>query len=100
MRILVKCLKIIVCSYSNERSLSKYLVRSKLTFDNEIPGTFRCNRPVCNTCDFVSHVTVTVVTGAYNSFYIRRSFTCTSENVVSSPVGSLCHTPGVVRRPS
>ena len=25
----------IVCSYSNERSLSKYLVRSKLTFDNE-----------------------------------------------------------------
>ena len=36
----------IVCSYSNKRSLSKYLVRSKLTFDNEIPGTFRCNRPV------------------------------------------------------
>ena len=57
----------IVCSYSNERSLSKYLVRSEFTFDNEIPGTFRCNRPVCNTCDFVSHVTV--VTGAYKSFY-------------------------------
>ena len=42
------------------------MLRSKLTFDNEILGTFRCNRPVCNTCDFVSHVTV--VTGAYNSF--------------------------------
>ena len=45
------------------------LVRSKLTFDNEITGTFRYNRPVCNTCDFVPHVTV--VTGAYNIFYIR-----------------------------
>ena len=78
----------IVCSYSNERSLSKYLVRSKLTFDNEIPGTFRCNRPVCNTCDFVSHVTV--VTGTYNSFYIRRSFTCTSENVVYCIICSKC----------
>ena len=41
-----------------------------------IPGTFRCtfrcNRPVCNTCDFVSHVTV--VTGAYNSFLYPPKF--------------------------
>ena len=59
-----------------------------MTFDNEIPGTFRCNRPVCNTCDFVSHVTV--VTGAYNNFYIRRSFTCTSENVVYCIICSKC----------
>ena len=37
-------------------------IGKKFTFDNEIPGIFRCNRPVCNTCDFVSHVRV--VTGA------------------------------------
>ena len=53
----------------------KYLVPSDVT-------------GLCNTCDFVSHVTV--VTGAYNSFYIRRSFTCTSENVVYCVICSKC----------
>ena len=37
-------------SFCNEKSLSNHLVKSKLNHVHEIPGTFRCNRTICNTC--------------------------------------------------
>ena len=40
--------------FSNEKSLANHLVKSKLNHVHEIPGTFRCNRSICITCQFVS----------------------------------------------
>ena len=66
--------------FCNEKSLSYHLVKSKLNHVHEIPGTFRCNRTICNTCQFVS--CRTSIDTPFRSFSIRRSFSCVSENIV------------------
>ena len=67
-------------SFSNEKSLANHLVSSRLSAEYEIPGTFQCNRSVCNTCAYVS--SATVIVGPFDTFDIRQSFSCTSDNIV------------------
>ena len=55
-------------------------MHSTLGQDNEIGGTFRCGRTICNTCD---HTNNSSEIHAPNATYtVRSSFTCTSRNVV------------------
>ena len=76
-------------SFCNEKSLSNHLVKSKLNHVHEIPGTFRCNRTICNTCQFVS--CRTSIDTPFRSFSIRRSFSCVSENIVYCIFCSKCN---------
>ena len=56
---------------------------------HEIPGTFRCNRTICNTCQFVS--CRTSIDTPFRSFSISRSFSCVSENIVYCIFCSKCN---------
>ena len=76
-------------SFCNEKSLSNHLVKSKLNHVHEIPGTFRFNRTICNTCQFVS--CRTSIDTPFHSFSIRRSFSCVSENIVYCIFCSKCN---------
>ena len=76
-------------SFCNEKSLSNHLVKSKLNHVHEIPGMFRCNRTICNTCQFVS--CRTSIDTPFRSFSIRRSFSCVSENIVYCIFCSKCN---------
>ena len=76
-------------SFCNEKSLSNHLVKSKLNHVHEIPGTFRCNRTICNTCQFVS--CRTSIDTPFCSFSIPRSFSCVSENIVYCIFCSKCN---------
>ena len=77
-------------SFSNEKSLANHLVSSRptLSAEYEIPGTFQCNRSVCNTCTYVS--IFTVIVGPFDTFDIRQSFSCTSDNKVYCIFCSKC----------
>ena len=68
-------------SFCNEKSLSNHV--------HEIPGTFRCNRTICNTCQFVS--CRTSIDTPFRSFSISRSFSCVSENIVYCIFCSKCN---------
>ena len=69
-------------AYKRDRNLRQLLVRSKLsTCTHQFPpGTSPCNNPKCKTCPFVSNCTV--LQGPKKSFYIKKHFTCNTENVV------------------
>ena len=53
-----------------------------------MPGTFHCNRSVCNTCTYVS--IFTVIVGPFDTFDIQQSFSCTSDNIVYCIFCSKC----------
>ena len=55
-----------------------YHSNHSLSCKNAIP--FQCNISVCNTCAYVS--SATVIVGPFDTFDIRQSFSCTSDNIV------------------
>ena len=61
-------------------NLRQLLVRSRLTSDNEIPGTFPCDRARCVTCLHTSRITT--LSCPNRDYTITSTFTCTSSNLV------------------
>ena len=75
-------------SFIKEKSFANHLVSSRLSAEYEIPGTFQCNRSAGNTCAYVS--SATVIVGPFDTFDIRQSISCTSDNIVYCIFCSKC----------
>ena len=56
------------------------LVHSTNSSSAELPGSHACQRPRCQTCEFITPLTD--IRGPKSTFTIRDHFTCMSENLV------------------
>ena len=74
----------IVTVYKNPSNLRKNLVHSKLSADY-LSGTFPCGRAKCEHI-----VIVTTVEGPSDSFKVKRSFSCTSSNLIYAIICIKC----------
>ena len=69
-----------VVAYKRDLSLRDILVHSTDSSSTEQPGSHACQRPWCQTCEFITPLTD--IRGLKSTFTIRDHFTCTSENLV------------------
>ena len=72
-------------AYKRPTNIRDMLVRSKLSVNRPhttpvTPGTQSCNHPRCKICPFLDHNTKVI--GPKASFSIKKSFSCTSTNLV------------------
>ncbi|XP_055501020.1 uncharacterized protein LOC129702942 [Leucoraja erinacea] len=67
-------------SAETARSVTPLVHSSSPTQTTSSPGTFPCNRRVCNTCRFTS--SLDFIQGPNQSFQVQQRFTCTSFNLV------------------
>ena len=67
-------------AYKRDLSLRDILVHSTDSSYTEKPGSHACQRPRCQTCEFIT--SLTDIRGPKSTFTIRDHFTCTSENLV------------------
>ena len=75
-------------SLKRGQNLKDMLVKSDVSSQSELGGTFPCNRPRCKTCERV--VSCSTVHGPNGSFIIHHSYTCTSSNLVYCIICSRC----------
>ena len=81
-------------AYKRPQNTRDILVRSKLRSHTHgqpaaTPGTRTCSQNNCKSCPFLD--TATIVKGPKTSFAIRRSFSCTSSNIVYVIRCTLCN---------
>ena len=69
-----------IVAYGRDLSLRDILVHSTDSSSTEQPGSHACQRPRCQTCEFITPLTD--IRGLKSTFTIRDHFTCTSENLV------------------
>ena len=69
-----------VVAYKRDLSQGDILVHSTDSSSTEQPGSHACQRPRCQTCEFITPLTD--IRGPKSTFTIRDHFTCTSENLV------------------
>ena len=67
-------------AYKRDLSLRDILVHSTDSSYTEKPGSHACQRPRCQTCEFITPLTD--IRAPKSTFTIRDHFTCTSENLV------------------
>ena len=69
-----------IVAYKRDLSLRDILVHSTDSSSTEQPGSHVCQRPRCQTCEFVTPLTD--IRGPKSTFTIRDHFTCMLENLV------------------
>ena len=74
-------------SFKRDKNLQNLLVRSALRPTSE-PGTFKCSRKQCKTCQFI--VSHTQITGPTYTLAVSDHFVCTSTNLVYCITCSVC----------
>lgn len=62
------------------KNLKDILVRTSVTSEEELAGTYRCGRRQCNTC--IHTYNGTTIAGPDATFHVKSSFSCTTKNVV------------------
>ena len=77
-----------IVAYRRDRKLSDTFCHSSDPKPYTQPGTSRCNRRVCNTCDHVHNQTQII--GTKSSFNIKQSFTCISRNLIYCLICTKC----------
>ena len=75
-------------SFKRDRNLRSFLVKGTLTSDKE-PGTFRCTRKRCSSCNYI--VSHTSVVGPKSIVKITDHIVCTSSNVIYCIKCSRCN---------
>ena len=74
-------------SFKRDKNVGNFLVRSAFK-TNEQPGTFKCARSRCKTCQFI--INTNKISGPKRSVKITDRFTCTSANVIYCLTCTLC----------
>ena len=74
-------------SFKRDKNIGNFLVRSAFQ-TSEQPGTFKCARARCKTCNFIRNVEK--LSGPKRSIKITDHFTCTSDNVIYCITCTLC----------
>lgn len=80
-----------VTAYRRDKNIGDHIVRASHphTPQTTAPGTFRCDRKVCNTCTYVTNNTH--FSGPQGSFDVTEHFTCTTRGVVYAIRCSNCN---------
>ena len=70
-----------IVAYKHNLSLRDILVHSTHSSSTEQLGSHACQRPRCQTCEFITPLTDIHVPGPKSTFTICDHFTCMSENL-------------------